>query len=107
MTFQSAPHSVLPIMLGTFKAFFLMYFGWGSKDSLPSDTPSPRNNVFFTTEVWLLSRNSRGAKRRPLFWQICIQTVFVLEGARCSSVVRAFAHGAMGRRIDPSWSGPI
>ena len=22
---------------------------------------------------------------------------------RCSSVVRAFAHGAMGRRIDPSW----
>ena len=24
-------------------------------------------------------------------------------GARCSSVVRAFDHGAMGRRIDPSW----
>ena len=24
------------------------------------------------------------------------------EGARCSSVVRAFAHGAVGRRIDPS-----
>ena len=28
-------------------------------------------------------------------------------GARCSSVVRAFTHGAMGRRIDPSWGGPI
>ena len=28
-------------------------------------------------------------------------------GARCSSVVRAFAHGAMGRRIVPSWAGPI
>ena len=28
-------------------------------------------------------------------------------GARCSSVVRAFAHGAMGRWIDPSWGGPI
>ena len=28
-------------------------------------------------------------------------------GARCSSVVTAFAHGAMGRRIDPSWGGPI
>ena len=28
-------------------------------------------------------------------------------GARCSSMVRAFAHGAMGRRIDPSWSEPI
>ena len=28
------------------------------------------------------------------------------RGARCSSVVRAFAHGAMGRRIDPSWGEP-
>ena len=27
--------------------------------------------------------------------------------ARCSSVVRAFAHGVMGRQIDPSWGGPI
>ena len=29
------------------------------------------------------------------------------KGARCSSVVRAFARGAMGRRIDTSWGGPI
>ena len=28
-------------------------------------------------------------------------------GVRCSSVVRAFAHGAMGRRIDPSWGEPL
>ena len=28
---------------------------------------------------------------------------FSFQGARCRSVVRAFAHGAMGRRIDPSW----
>ena len=28
-------------------------------------------------------------------------------GVRCSSVVRAFTHGAMGRRIDNSWGGPI
>ena len=27
-------------------------------------------------------------------------------GARCSSVVRAFARGAMGRQIDPSWGEP-
>ena len=26
----------------------------------------------------------------------------ITVGARCSSMVRAFAHGAMGRRIDPS-----
>ena len=30
-----------------------------------------------------------------------------VHAARCSSVVRAFAHGAMGRRIDPSWGGPM
>ena len=30
-----------------------------------------------------------------------------LQGARCSSMVRAFAHGAMGCWIDPSWGGPI
>ena len=29
------------------------------------------------------------------------------QGARCSSVVRAFAYGAMGRRINPLWGGPI
>ena len=29
------------------------------------------------------------------------------KGARCSSVVRAFAHGAMGRRIDHSCGEPI
>ena len=33
-------------------------------------------------------------------------SIHLWEGARCSSVVRAFAHGAMGRRIDPSWGGP-
>ena len=38
--------------------------------------------------------------------QIPLQTPHS-RGARCSSVVRAFAHGAMGRRIDPSWGGPI
>ena len=31
----------------------------------------------------------------------------MLLRARCSSVVKAFAHGAMDRRIDPSWGGPI
>ena len=30
--------------------------------------------------------------------------LLLFSGARCSSVVRAFAHGAMGRRIDPSLS---
>ena len=37
---------------------------------------------------------------RYLFFQ-------VIQGTRYSSMVRAFAHGAMGRRIDLSWGGPI
>ena len=31
----------------------------------------------------------------------------IIQYPRCSSVVRAFAHGAMGRRIDPSYGEPI
>ena len=34
---------------------------------------------------------------------VCLQRA----RARCSSVVRTFAHGAMGRRVNPSWGGPI
>ena len=36
-----------------------------------------------------------------------IVLICCILGARCSSVVRAFTHGAMGRQIDPSWFGPI
>ena len=32
---------------------------------------------------------------------------FSFQGVTCSSVVRAFVHGAVSRRIDPSWGGPI
>ena len=28
-------------------------------------------------------------------------------GTRCNSLVREFAHGALGRRIDLSWGGSI
>ena len=38
---------------------------------------------------------------------LCNKCIYTVEGARCSSVVRAFAHGAMGRQMDPSWGGPI
>ena len=44
-----------------------------------------------------------------LFSQSCIILLLdhYREGVRCSSMVRAFTHGAMGRRIYPSWGGPI
>ena len=35
------------------------------------------------------------------------RTLMSSKGARCSSMVREFARGAMGHRIDPSWCGPI
>ena len=38
---------------------------------------------------------------------IIIIIIIIIMGVRYSSVVRAFAHGAMGRRIDPSWGGSI
>ena len=34
-------------------------------------------------------------------------TIATTVGVRCSSVVRAFAHGAMGHQIDPSWGRPL
>ena len=33
----------------------------------------------------------------------CLLMVISPHGVRCSSVVRAFAHGAMGHQINPSW----
>ena len=39
--------------------------------------------------------------------QRCGIVFHVFYFTRCSSVVRAFAHGAMGRRIDPSWIQPV
>ena len=41
--------------------------------------------------------------------QLILITILTLraDGARWSSVVRVFAHGAMGHRIDPSWGGPF
>ena len=39
--------------------------------------------------------------------RILLLGFFNVNRVRCSPVVRAFAHGAMGRRIDPSWGGPI
>ena len=36
-------------------------------------------------------------------FDICQNKLCLRRVARCSFMVRAFAHGAMGRRIDPSW----
>ena len=58
--------------------------------------------------VDLLSYFSFEPVLQPIYKQRNIDTrnatqLYYWLGARCSSVVRAFAHRAMGRRIDPSW----
>ena len=40
-------------------------------------------------------------------WSFIWYLAPISVGARCSSVVRAFAHGAMGRWIDPSEENPL
>ena len=97
MTFRSAPHSVLPItfkMFMVFKAFFLTYLRWGIKDNTPVkgnpqkfDTP-PHSS---TTGIGILSRKSCGSKWRPLFWQICIQSVFVFGNQKPLSVAHCWS----------------
>ena len=44
-------------------------------------------------------------KQPNAFYNDCSK--LIQKRVRCSSMVRAFAHGAMGRRVDPSWGGPI
>ena len=40
---------------------------------------------------------------------VCLSSCLFICLSICLSifVVRVFAHGAMGRRVDPSWGGPI
>ena len=47
----------------------------------------------------------QGERLSPLLPMLFVNDVYseLSVGARCSSVVRVLAHGAMGRRIDPSW----
>ena len=81
--------------------------------------------IFFRDEIWNTQKNSlslslslylslslevcectqRDTSRMNLTDFSCTQywVFHSVRGARCSFVVRAFAHGAMGCRIDPLW----
>ena len=60
----------------------------------PLDGFQNETSVLLSTYVSLFNHC-----RNTLSTSIC----FAIVRARCSSVVRAFVHGKMGRRIDPSW----
>ena len=71
-------------------------------------TFAARSEVIFVVETFLtcvIAYDNRGSNIEAFVAKMTF--VIAYDGARYSSVVRAFAHGAMGRRIDPSWGAPI
>ena len=100
--------------------FFLQICRAKLKDGI-SGFDTVHNMPYYVNEfVWVSYENERSLSLKVLqcsttFSNICLRLVsvsvvcffFFFYGASCSSVVRAFAHGAMGCRIDPSWGGPI
>ena len=64
-------------------------------------------NIFYNTQLFIYGYmaldigkgqlSERGNLLAPLQ-----RLLFLIRGVRCSSVVRAFAHGVMGCRTDPS-----
>ena len=54
-----------------------------------------------------MNRSPTYRSRRLALRSVCALQNMHFKMVAGSSVVRAFAHGAMGRRIDPSWAGPI
>ena len=70
--------------------------GGGGSDMWPQHPPLSFS--YFLSTV-LIFKNM--VKYVSLNKPITCQNRYKRAGVRCSSVVRAFAHGAMGRRIDP------
>ena len=54
-------------------------------------------------QVYLLIFNKQNKLPRHDWGVYFVNNSLKIFGARCSSVVRAFAYGTMVRRIDPSW----
>ena len=95
---------------------------YGVRDMVKDHSDSEKGNPLPAHRL-LLSINSKGSSHRQYntYHGLCYTSRGALAGtrnirimhsninmgARCSSVVRAFAHDSMGRRIDPSWGGTI
>ena len=96
------------VLFGCFCVFVYCVCETTGQDVQRGITQRPTNMVYI--KVRLLNRDSF-RNRRVTAVSLCGVYRCRWHGcntaARCSSVVRTFAHGAMGRRIDPSWGGPI
>ena len=84
---------------------------WNWNSSLPTPSPQCLKHRFHTfNSRWNLTKWRKKWVSSIFNWcrwigmdkEMCDPRIN--QGARCSSVVRVFAHGAMGHRIDPSWA---
>ena len=75
--------------------------------------PNPKNwslegtRWIFYQNIYLSFKDIYFKKDTTWIQECPLKHYCLFKPARCSSVVRAFAHSAMGRRIDPSWGEPI
>ena len=60
--------------------------------------------AYVSQEPWIINGTAR---ENILFGKVKDEERFVKSVRVTCTLVRAFAHGAMGRRIDPSWGEPI
>ena len=60
-----------------------------------------------TGKFKLFIHSFRGLKLLKTWWILLHLVLNTKINLYSSAVVRTFAHGAMGRGIDPSWGGPI
>ena len=83
---------------------------------MPSQCSSLKNILRDSESALKSASHGTGRQKASLIYytlRCCIMStngklhIFLFYLCGRSSVVRAFAHGAVGRRIDPSWGGPI
>ena len=73
-------------------------------DSIPTSVPTAMNII--QTKIFKSIWGGGGGILRdptPTSVPTAMNIIQTKIGARCNFVIRVFAHGAMGRRIDPSW----
>ena len=66
-------------------------------------TNQNENNKEFTEQAGINPRHNKASDGHCNTSLSTSMSLCYFSGVRYSSVVRAFAHGAMGRQIDPSW----
>ena len=95
--------------ISTWGDFSLQRNQWVTSSCHPGPTPQRSSSTNTDRPSWVVVRWVVGSILHGRLIELFLIPASApwLVAARCSSVVRAFAHGAMGCQIDPSWGGPI